>query len=720
MKRLYIGFIFILSFSLLLPGMARVNAEEETQSHTVKIMSYNIAHGQGSDNGTVDLERIAKVIEDSGADIIGLQEVDRFYSDRSDYEDQLKVLAELLGFEYYVYGANLDLNPHEGYEARQYGTGILSKYPIKDSENVLLNSYGREQRGVLRATIDINGVDTNIYNTHLALPDEDRMGQVNEIIELMEDFPGPKMVMGDLNSESHFEDFKHLINAGNLTDTFVDVENSNTFRANDPIKRIDYILTSPLITFDNQEVIQTLASDHLPIVLDATIYEASNIELTVIDADDSDALLENAVFEVRDAHDNVVVSDVTTDKDGQAVIEQLSPGDYELIQIEAPVNFDLNTDPLAVTVGKGEIQKVVVTNGLTKGSVEIVVVDQDDNDIRLTDGIFELQDTDGQTLQSELSPNNDGKLIIKDLKPGNYQIVQLEAPTHYDLNESSIEFTIDKGQTDIPVITFTNEITSSSAELIMIDQKTSQPIMAGTFDLQDIEGNTLQTGLTVSASGKLNISDLKPGKYQLIATETPEGYEKITDPIEFTIEYDSKEDVVIVIGLKHISDEPEQNEDPEDPTVDASELENEVSEIINETLDEKSYTASSWDAFMSALEDAQALIDHLDITQADIDNTLSKLKSTRENLVLVDEENEKETDDNGDQQNDNEDGNGATGTNGGSNQSGDKESGVNDKGPGKELPKTATPMFNMLMIGFIVLLSAGALLIIVNRKNKIN
>ncbi|GGB52826.1 hypothetical protein GCM10011409_33000 [Lentibacillus populi] len=44
----------------------------------------------------MDLEGIAKVIKDAGADVIGIQEVDRFYGDRSDFQDQIKKLAELL------------------------------------------------------------------------------------------------------------------------------------------------------------------------------------------------------------------------------------------------------------------------------------------------------------------------------------------------------------------------------------------------------------------------------------------------------------------------------------------------------------------------------------------------------------------------------------------------------------------------------------------------
>jgi len=46
-------------------------------SNTVKILTYNIRHAKGMD-GKVSLHRISLVIEESKADIVALQEVDKF------------------------------------------------------------------------------------------------------------------------------------------------------------------------------------------------------------------------------------------------------------------------------------------------------------------------------------------------------------------------------------------------------------------------------------------------------------------------------------------------------------------------------------------------------------------------------------------------------------------------------------------------------------------
>ena len=77
-----------------------------------------------------DIKRIADLIQNEKADVIALQEVDR-YRWRSGYVDQAKELAELLGMD-------MRFAPSLIYTAGQYGNAILSRYPIEDSSYTLL------------------------------------------------------------------------------------------------------------------------------------------------------------------------------------------------------------------------------------------------------------------------------------------------------------------------------------------------------------------------------------------------------------------------------------------------------------------------------------------------------------------------------------------------------------------------------------------------------
>ena len=43
-----------------------------------------------------------------------------------------------------------------------------------------------------------------------------------------------------------------------------------------------------------------------------------------------------------------------------------------------------------------------------------------------------------------LVTNSKGMLVVDDLRPGNYKLIETKAPTYYDVNVEPIEFTIEK------------------------------------------------------------------------------------------------------------------------------------------------------------------------------------------------------------------------------------------------------------------------------------
>src|SRR6266536_5341306 len=88
---------------------------------TVRVMTYNIHVGVGMDK-KLDLQRIADVINDQRADLVGLQEVDRGV-ERTEGRDEIAELAKLTSMNY-AFAHNLD------YQGGQYGVAVLSRVPI--------------------------------------------------------------------------------------------------------------------------------------------------------------------------------------------------------------------------------------------------------------------------------------------------------------------------------------------------------------------------------------------------------------------------------------------------------------------------------------------------------------------------------------------------------------------------------------------------------------
>lgn len=230
----------------------------------MKVMSYNIQFGEGLDEKN-SLSRIANNILKSEAVVIATQEVDRHYSERSNYLNQAQELADLLQFNH-VFGSNLILPSEKGHKkTREYGTAIFSRYPIIESENIYLTSFGKEQRGLLRAKIAIAGTHINVYNTHLGLDETSREKQITEIMEILSKEKRPYILMGDFNAKPDSEEILLIQEKADLKDVFELVSNAYTYTSIDPTVRIDYIFVSQQIKYRDSEVLDLEGSDHLPI-----------------------------------------------------------------------------------------------------------------------------------------------------------------------------------------------------------------------------------------------------------------------------------------------------------------------------------------------------------------------------------------------------------------------------------------------------------------------
>lgn len=166
----------------------------------MKVVTYNIQFGRGRDR-RYDLARIAAEVR--GADVIALQEVDRFWR-RSGSVDSPAVVAAHLSDYHWVYGANLDMDAsyrdadgHLVNRRRQFGTMILSRLPIVSSRNHLLPKYGTLaqhsiQQGALEAVIVTEHAGpVRFYSTHLShLSPATRLPQVEALLAIHAGAPG--------------------------------------------------------------------------------------------------------------------------------------------------------------------------------------------------------------------------------------------------------------------------------------------------------------------------------------------------------------------------------------------------------------------------------------------------------------------------------------------------------------------------------------------------
>jgi len=263
--------------------------------------------------------------------------------------------------------------------------------------------------------------------------------------------------------------------------------------------------------------------------------------------------LQGAEFKVLDSNGQVVsgYEKLTSDSSGNVTIEKLTPGKYSLVETKAPAGYILDPTPIDFELKANE-EGIIPDINLEKvnyqGSAQLIK--HNSNGQALSGAIFKVIDKDGNTIQTNLSSDKDGKVTATGLAPGDYSFVETKAPTGYILNTIPVHFTIsaeEEGQPQM-VIASDNFINyQGSAELIKQDNE-GQPLAGAVFKIVDKTGKTIQANLTSGKDGKVVVDGLSPGEYSFVETKAPTGYILNTIPVHFTISAEEEGQPSLIIA----------------------------------------------------------------------------------------------------------------------------------------------------------------------------
>jgi endonuclease/exonuclease/phosphatase family metal-dependent hydrolase len=230
-------------------------------------MTYNIHVGVGMDK-KLDLQRIADVITKEKPDLVGLQEVDRGVK-RTEGKDEIAELAQMTQM-HFTFAHNLD------YQGGQYGVAILSRFPItRIDHRKFENKRVAERRGMLRVELDLGGRTLNFVTTHLDYQyDDSRLFETEQLLNFLADVKGPLIITGDFNDEPVGTSYQLML--GHHQDAWTRSRANGaglSYPADKPVKRIDYIFgrAGSGVKAKRAWIVNTLASDHLPVVADVEI-----------------------------------------------------------------------------------------------------------------------------------------------------------------------------------------------------------------------------------------------------------------------------------------------------------------------------------------------------------------------------------------------------------------------------------------------------------------
>jgi len=217
----------------------------------LRLATFNIKHGSDRD-GKIDLPRLSAACSRLEADVLAIQEVDRF-ARRTRYRDEMRVIAKATGLQA-VFGEAARRR------WRSYGNVLLARGPISDVEVIRLPRPGDgEQRVAIVARVDIDGLGLAVGATHLSFRAGEGLPQLAVMLDALGRRAGPRVLLGDLNLGPEVVEPAVTAAGYRLAPT------GPTFPARGPRTRIDFVAVSGLEILAASTP-EAGVSDHLPVV----------------------------------------------------------------------------------------------------------------------------------------------------------------------------------------------------------------------------------------------------------------------------------------------------------------------------------------------------------------------------------------------------------------------------------------------------------------------
>ena len=167
---------------------------------TFTLASFNIcsAHFREGRYTEENLKRLAECVEESCADVVCLQEVDRGAA-RSERVDMPAYLSEHTELKHHYFIKIRD------FQGGEYGTAILSRYPITESRTLNYPVHVATQgTSCGYVTLDVEGSGITVFNTHLSVENEESNTEtlccLADILSQYKQERGSLICCGDFNT----------------------------------------------------------------------------------------------------------------------------------------------------------------------------------------------------------------------------------------------------------------------------------------------------------------------------------------------------------------------------------------------------------------------------------------------------------------------------------------------------------------------------------------
>ena len=166
-------------------------------------------------------------------------------------------------------------------------------------------------------------------------------------------------------------------------------------------------------------------------------------------------------------------------------------------------------DEIKLKVKFNETAEITIVNELKKGQVKVIKVDKDNNEVKLKGVKFEVQDKEGNVLETLKTDKNGeaitSKYAIKDYE--NLYLKEIETNEKYVLNDKITKIKLEENK--IKNVVFENKKIKGKIKIIktskdynkMNKKKTGSPIAGVKFQILDSDNKLIET-ITTDKNGE--------------------------------------------------------------------------------------------------------------------------------------------------------------------------------------------------------------------------
>lgn len=300
--------------------------------------------------------------------------------------------------------------------------------------------------------------------------------------------------------------------------------------------------TEPVQDYLKDELVHEVyidpSADPTQIVREVNVPNTKKLSIRIIKQDkDTKVPLQGWKFDVY--YNDAKLTSVTTDQDGEAMLENLQPGTYRVVEVDGDTehyNLDAPEQTVELVKDQAEIPTLIFQNTIKK-HFGIYKIDEETRE-PIQGVTFEIW-KDGKLL-GNYTTDEHGRIWLPYAEPGTYQAKETVTDPRYVLNEKT--FTIENNSQYPTFFTIPNT-RKKDITVKKIDLDTGRPMQGVVFEgFKD--GKSIGM-FTTGPDGTFTIDYADPGTYKFVERHTLAGYELSTVVLEG--EHTTDRDLVLTL-----------------------------------------------------------------------------------------------------------------------------------------------------------------------------